>query len=125
MMNSELGPLQSWEIIIRDSYKDAELVLFQDSITAWQELSQKDPDLLITATWFFDLKANELVGRLMDRKAAYPIIVMIAYEPEELWVREYASRGLNIRFLSVPFDVATFRNLVAASLNIPPDKKHE
>jgi hypothetical protein len=61
----------------------------------------------------------------MDRKAAYPIIVMIAYEPEELWVREYASRGLNIRFLSVPFDVATFRNLVAASLNIPPDKKHE
>ena len=121
MMNAELGPLQSWEIIIRDSYKDAELVLFQDSTTAWQELSQKDPDLLITGTWFPVVKGKAIVERLMDRKATYPIIVMSAFEPEELWVREYASRGLSIKFLNMPFDVATFRKVVAASLNFPPD----
>jgi DNA-binding NtrC family response regulator len=125
MMNSELGPLQSCEVVIRHSYTDAELVLFQDSIGAWQELSHNDPDLLITGTWFPIAKGKEIVERLMVRKATYPIIVMSAYEPEELWVREYASRGLNIKFLSMPFDVTTFLKVVAASLNIPPDTKYE
>jgi hypothetical protein len=49
---------------------------------------------------------------------------MSAYEPEELWVREFASRGVNITFLSMPFDLATFQNLVAASLKSPPDDHH-
>ena len=51
--------------------------------------------------------------------------VECGYDPEKLWVREYASRGLNIKYLITPFDVATFRNLVAARLNISPDKNHE
>ena len=97
------------------------MVLFQDSVEAWEELLKKDPDLLITGTWFPRLRAREFVGRLMERKAEFPIIVMSTYEPEESWVREYANRGINIKFLSMPFDVATFQNLVAASLKIPPD----
>lgn len=120
IMNTELGPLRSCEVVIRHSYTDVELVLFQDSTTAWEQLSQTDPDLLITGTWFPVVRGKEIVERLMDRKAAYPIIVMSAYEPEELSVQEYASRGLNIKFLSMPFDVATFRNLVSASLEISP-----
>ena len=100
-------------------------MLFQDSITAWQELSQKEPDLLITGTWFPVANGKEIVDRLMDRKATYPIIVMFASGPEELWVREYASRGLNIKFLNIPVDVETFLQVVAASLKIPPDKNHE
>lgn len=124
MVNTELSPLKACETVIRSWYKDAELVLFEHSTAAWEELSQTDPDLLITGTWFPVLRGKELVERLIDRKAAYPIIVMSAYEPEELWVEEYASRGIDIKFLSMPFDVAAFRDLVSGSLNIPPDKNH-
>ena len=124
IINPEVGPLQSCEVLFRWLYKDAELVLFQDSVEAWEELSQNDPDLLITGTWFPREKGKEIVERLMCRKANYPIIIMSTYEPEELWVREYASRGLNIKFLAMPFDIATFRNLVAGSLEMIPDKHY-
>lgn len=110
------GPLECCEVILRQSYQDAELALFEDSEEAWQHLSKNDPDLLITGTWFPRLKGKEIVERLMDRKAAIPMIVISTYDAEELWVREYASRGLNIRFRGIPFELASFRSLVEGSL---------
>ena len=122
---SEPSVLESLKVLLGKWFPDDTLLYLSDTFSAWEDLSRTDPDLLITGTWFPAMRGEEIVRRLLDRKADYPIIVMSTYDPEELWVRECAGRGLNIKFLSMPFDVATFRNLVAASLNIPPDKKHE
>ncbi len=39
-------------------------------------------------------------------------------------VRDCASRGLNIKFLNVPFDITPFLKVIAASLRLPfPDSE--
>jgi hypothetical protein len=51
--------------------------------------------------------------------------VTSAFDPTEDWVREFASRGLNVRFLAMPFTIEDVRKLLEASLKIPLDKNHE
>jgi DNA-binding NtrC family response regulator len=121
IVNDEEAPLRSCEIILRRLYKDVDLILLQDSVEALQKLSIQNPDLLITGTWFPRVKGKDFVELLMERGAAYPIIVMSAYEPEESWVREQQTRGRKITFLGLPFELATFKEVVAASLKIIPD----
>ena len=121
IVNDEEAPLRSCEIILRRLYKDVDLILLQDSVEALQKLSTQNPDLLITGTWFPRVRGKEFVEQLMERGAAYPIIVMSAYEPEESWVREHQARGRKITFLGLPFELATFQEVVAASLKITPD----
>jgi DNA-binding NtrC family response regulator len=90
-------------------------------VEALQKLSIQNPDLLITGTWFPRAKGKDFVELLMERGAAYPIIVMSAYEPEESWVQEHQTRGRKITFLGRPSELATFQEVVAASLKITPD----
>jgi len=112
--------------VIRLWFKDATFRLFQDNgEEAWQELSRTDPDLLIMADAMPVLRGEEIGRRLLDRKATYPIIVTSAFDPTEDWVREFASRGLNVRFLVMPFTIEDVRKLLEASLKIPLDKNHE
>lgn len=94
-----LGPM------IRDWFKDATLVEFSNSSDAWQELSRADPDLLITGYVMPGLTGEEIVGRLVERKVNYPIVVMSGYGPAEpeQWVKDYAKRGLNVTFLAKSF----------------------
>ena len=128
VLNDEPIVLDMMRLIIPysfESFKDAKLLLFQDSVKGWEELSLRNPDLLITDDMMPTLLGQEICERLLERKAGYPIIVMSGYDPEGLWVREYAIRGLNVKLLTVPFLVATFQKVVAASLNIPPDKNRE
>lgn len=128
VVNDEEGPRKSMEIILQHWFPDVTLLLFQRSVEALQEVSQRDPDLLITGTWFPVMRGKEFVKRVMDRKAAYPIVVMSAYEPEETWVREYTKGGMNISFLPMPFLSESLRRLLeAAGLKIPREgtAKHE
>jgi TPR repeat protein len=126
MVCSEPAPFQSLEFVIRLWFKDATFRLFQDNgEEAWQELSRIDPDLLIMADVMPVLRGEEIGRRLLDRKATYPIIVTSAFDPTEVWVREFASRGLNVRFLAMPFSIEDVRKLLEASLKIPLDKNHE
>ncbi len=119
IVNNEEGPLKALALMIPRLFSDVTLLLYQDSVEAWQELSQRNPDLVITGSWFPVMKGKELVERVMDRKATYPIIVMSAFEPEELWVQDYASRGLNTSFLPMPFNLETLQKLLVTSLNNP------
>ena len=120
VVNAEEGPRKSLEIILRHWFPDVTLLLFQHSVEALQELSLRDADLLITGTGFPVMGGKELVERVMERKVAYPIVVMSAYEPEETWVREYTNGGFNISFLPMPFLLESLRKLLeAAGLKIP------
>ena len=47
IVNDETFVLKSLEIIIPHCIKNSKILLFENSVEAWQELSQTDPDLLI------------------------------------------------------------------------------
>jgi len=85
------------------------LKTFTNSDEAWRELSQTDPDLLLTDDAMPGLSGEEICRRLLERKATYPIVVMSPWGPTEKWVRECAGRGLCVKFLAMPFDLKEFR----------------
>lgn len=118
VVNDEDGLLRAITVMLRDYVTNAEVLSFQNSETAWQELSREDPDLLITDDAMPGLWGQEICRRLLGRKVSYPIIVISGWPPTEEWVKECASRGLNIRFLPCPFDKSEFDEILEASLNV-------
>ena len=126
MIYSEPAPFKSLEIMIRRWFKNVTFIPLENSVkTVWDNLSWTDPDLLITADAMPMMRGEEIIRRLQKQKATYPIIVTSAFDPTEEWVRECASRGLNVRFLAMPFTIEDVRKLLEASLKIPLDKNHE
>ena len=108
-VNDEPIILEVLKRMFQNSAVAVALKCFTDSGEAWRELLQTDPDLLITDDAMPGLRGEEIVRRLLERKAAFPIIVMSPWAPTETWVRECASRGMNITFLAMPFDLESFR----------------
>ena len=92
---------------------------FTNSSDAWKELLRADPDLLITEFTMPGLLGKEMLQRLRDRKAAYRIVVTSGLDESEQTVQEFASRGLNVRFLPKPFTIESFREALNISSGIP------
>ena len=120
-VNDEPFVLEMFDLVIRGWFKDANVLSFSNGAAALEELSQTDPDLLITDDKMPVMDGNELCERLLDRNVTYPIIVNSAWGPTEQWVRELANRGLNVTFLPMPSSMASLRDLVEVSLKIPRD----
>ena len=118
IVNDNEGPLRSMEIVLR-GFQGATLSLFQDSSDAWEELLRADPDLLIVHSRMPKLGGVEIIFRLLDRKAAFPVIVTTTYYPDEPKVREAANRGLNATVMRLPFDIQDFKALVEGALKNP------
>ena len=107
-VDDEAAVLEVVGLIMRKELKRLDLLQFQHSATAMGVLARCDPDLLITDDRMPWLSGYDIVGRLADRKAAFPIIVTSAWSGTEEWVKEFARRGLRISYLSAPFDIKTF-----------------
>ncbi|MGB7768661.1 MAG: response regulator [Verrucomicrobiia bacterium] len=119
MVNDEPSILQIFEIVIRDWFKDATMLFFDNGATALEELVQTDPDLLITDDRMAVMSGGELCHHLLDRKVTYPIIAVSCVGLSEQWVREFANRGLNVSLLDgPPFDPESFLKAVETALNI-------
>jgi DNA-binding response OmpR family regulator len=97
--------LEMMELAIRSEYKNIDLRTFQDSKKAWEELAQRDPDILITGANMGELSGEEIVRRLIEQKVVYPILVMSGWAPAEKWVKSFANKKSNIRFLQKPFKI--------------------
>lgn len=123
VVNDNPPVLKAVEAMVRHWSKDVTLLLLQDNSAAWEELLRTDPDLLWWVVSAPLLRGKEMVQRLMDRKVTYPIIVTSAWEPDELWVREFASRGLSVWFLPMPFTAQDFRRLLEGGLKIPTSRR--
>ncbi len=122
VVNDEKGPIESIKFILREFFNlDSTVLTFDDSEKAWQELLRTNPDLLITDDIMPALRGKEIVRRLTDRKAAYPVILTTTFETNELLmcVRDCASRGLNIKLLNAPWDLEEVLKAVEDSLKIP------
>ena len=122
MICNQPGAFTSLKFVLQRWFKEATFLLMQDAGEgAWQELLRADPDLLITADAMFILRGSEIVRRLLDRKATYPIIVSTPFSKDREWVLKFANAGLNVRFLAMPWTIQDITNtLEAAGLNIAP-----
>jgi CheY-like chemotaxis protein len=118
LVNDNPPVLQSMETLIRHWSEEAVLTLVESAAGAWLVLSQSDPDVLVWIVSAPLLRGRETIQRLLDRKVTYPIIVASAFDPDALWVQEFAGRGLNVSFLPMPFTFNNFRKLLDAGLKI-------
>jgi CheY-like chemotaxis protein len=121
MVNDEPIIHDVFGMLLRDWFKGVILQLYPNGFEAWQELSQTEPDLLITDDKMSGMSGDELCLRLLDKKVSFPIVVNSAWEETEKWVREFASRGLPVSFLPIPCDIVSFRKVVEAALRIRLD----
>lgn len=110
--------LDCLDMVIRSLLGDVTLGKFDNATDALEELSIRDPDLLVTYDLMPIMRGRELCQHFLNKAAPFPIIVISALYETERWVQEFATQGLNVTFLAVPFDIADFRRLLVASLNI-------
>jgi DNA-binding NtrC family response regulator len=105
--------------LFQAEFDQVTVMSFSHSSDAWKELLRADPDLLITEFTMPGLHGKEMLQRLLDRKAAYRIVVMSGLDEFEQTVQEFARRGLNVRFLPKPFTIESFREALNISNGIP------
>jgi DNA-binding NtrC family response regulator len=115
-VDDESALLQMMAVLLQRRFKHLELLQFQNSVTAAHALARFNPDLLITDDRMPVLNGRDIVGQLAGRHAAFPIIVMSAWDKTETWVQAFADRGLRISYLSTPFNVPTFFDQVSLHL---------
>lgn len=116
MVNDEVCVLQTFDLLIRQWFQDATVLMCNNGPDALEELSKADPDLLITDDKMAGMDGQELCRRLFHLKVKYPIIVDSPWEPTGQWVRELASRGLNVSMLLLPCAASDLRKLIETSL---------
>ena len=90
--------------LLKNWHKETTLQEFSNSDDAWKELSQTDPDLLITR---MPTTGRFLLPLLAERKVKYPILVASGFFDEKE-VRQRAGPNLNVSFLPLPFSAEQF-----------------
>jgi DNA-binding NtrC family response regulator len=95
--------------LFQAEFDQVTVMSFSNSSDAWKELLRADPDLLIMEFTMPGLHGKEMLQSLLERKAAYRIVVMSGLVEFEQTVQEFARCGLNVRFLPKPFTIESFR----------------
>ena len=95
------------EMAIRQCFKDANVLSFDNGDQAWQELLRVEPDLFITDICRPGLSGLKMLPLLAAKKVKFPILVMSGLATEKN-VQGYAGSDLNYSFLRKPFTTATF-----------------
>lgn len=123
MVNPEPLQKEALEMMIRWHFKKITVQKCGEGEHAFQNVLSTKPDLLITYDRMPVLSGHGLCERLLERQVSYPIIVLSIWEDvTQTWVQEFANRGLNVSFLSVPFDVETFIKAMETALKISRDE---
>jgi DNA-binding response OmpR family regulator len=97
-------------VMIRDWFKEAELVRFENGDAAWQELSQTKPDLLITDLIHPGLTGGELARKLAEQQVTFPVLIISGSTGD--WFQEFAGLGIKVAFLNKPFPREDFWQLL-------------
>lgn len=112
--------LELYGHMIRNYFKNVTALTFDDGDRAWQEILRTVPDLLITDMNRSGLNGARMLRLLARNKVKFPIFVVSGTATEED-VLECAGSGLNISFLSKPFDVEIFAKLLKTVLKLSRD----
>jgi len=100
--------LDIYTMMIWKRWPHATIVACPDARAAWEELESHPPDLLITDLNNAGMSGIELIERLAERQARFPILVCSASLPDcEAEVRAIAGPDLRVGFLRKPATVAS------------------
>jgi CheY-like chemotaxis protein len=106
LVDDEKYVLQLMETYLREWFDEVDLLQFQNGDTAWQELAQTEPDLLITDWRHPGLDGGELLKKLAERQMKIPVLMITASDRE--CVREFDGSGINVVFMQKPFGIEQF-----------------
>jgi response regulator RpfG family c-di-GMP phosphodiesterase len=87
---------------IRQSFKNAEILAFDDAALAWQELLRISPDLLVTDFYHCTPTGEEMLTSLAEQRANFPVLVLFGTAKEEQ-VRRCAGPNLRVSLLGKPW----------------------
>lgn len=100
------------ELLIREWFKDATVLKFDDGETAWEELIKNPPHLLITDMQRTGLHGWLMLPMLAERGVKYPILVTSGFA-KEADVRTTAGDKLTVEFLQKPYTPKAFKEVLA------------
>jgi len=123
LVNDDECVLRVTETVIRCLFKDIEVLTFDHPREAMQELGQRSPDLLITDTQMPYMTGMEMIQRLLDKKANYPMLLTGGNDSNEKGVGELANP--NVSFLRQPFTTTQLLEIVAKRLRLSPERVAE
>jgi FixJ family two-component response regulator len=110
--------------MIRRRFENITLLLFEDPVEAWRNLSETNPDLLITNFVMPRLSGDELLRRLAQKQVSYPVILTSGYfGSASKEVQGCMNLGMKVSFLAKPFTSSMFLNLVENGLGIKRDSE--
>lgn len=101
VVDDEKHMLQLFDLYLHEWFSEVELLLFQNGDAAWEELSRKEPDLLITDWYHPGLDGGEMVRKLAQKQARFPVLMVSACDNDV--IREFNDSKINIVFLQKPF----------------------
>jgi CheY-like chemotaxis protein len=108
LLDDDPQTLEMLSRIMREGWPDAAIVACADSYMAWDDLRRSPPDLFITDLIHGGVSSLEILGRLADLKAAFPILVISAQLPErESEARAQAGNDLSVSYWPKPFNATT------------------
>jgi len=106
LVDDEKYMLQLLETYIQSWFDDVDLLQFQNGDDAWREMSETEPDLLITDWRHPGLDGGELLRKLAGKHVRTPVLMISAHDND--CIQEFLASGMKIVFLQKPFGVAQF-----------------
>lgn len=106
-----------------EHFPELEILEFEEGDAAWLELSQTDPDLLITDSQHLGIKGPDMLAGLAERKIEYPIFFISGMignvkTNEEMW--RARAPNLDVLFMRKPIVMAEFIEAVGRAIRVRP-----
>ncbi|HXT40750.1 MAG TPA: response regulator, partial [Candidatus Angelobacter sp.] len=95
-------------ILVKTSYKDATVLLFDDAEEALKELKREPPDLFTTDVQHAKIDGFQMLGQLAKMEPKCPAFVISGAVSSEKVLR-YTDPKLDVTFFSKPFKIPEFR----------------
>jgi DNA-binding NtrC family response regulator len=120
LVEDETVLVQLFRIYLRAIFPAASIVAFHDGDAAWAHLDQESPDLLISDLKHPGMDGFEMLSRLAQKGVAYPILIISGFVSSGIrQACHCAGPRLRVHYLSKPFEMQKFFDLVQQCLNRP------
>ena len=106
VLDDEVQLIELFEACLRDWFKDPEVLAFSNGNAAWDELSAREPDLVVMDCSHPGMGGIEILKHLADKKAKFWILLTSELFDADL--KNFTSQGLNIGYLPKPFGILQF-----------------
>jgi DNA-binding response OmpR family regulator len=124
LLEDEMPLSKLFEFLIREWFTKVALLKFKSSEKAWLELSHHAPDLLIMDWGQPGINGRQMLDKLADVHANFPILLTADTFGEHLKI--LVKHGLKLGYLPKPFGIQEFwdaLNQLVGPSDVPERKK--